>query len=219
VADDLIEHGEYRRPRLGVGVQSLSQADVEVYKLPSNKGAEVIQVDAGGPGKNAGLELGDVIVTLDNKPIEDSNQLIEMLAVYQPNQEVDLEVYRDGRKRSVHATLGVFETGRRVSRVASAPREESVGKLGFAAANITNRLAQRFDLQTTDGVVITEVNPRSGAVVLAPGMVIEKVNGTKISNLDDLEEVTRQARDGAAVSLVVRIPDGTQRIVNYRPSG
>jgi len=219
VADDLIEHGEYRRPRLGVGVQSLSQADVEVYKLPSNKGAEVIQVEAGGPGEKAGLELGDVIVTLDTKRVEDSNQLIEMLAVYQPGQKIDLEIYREGRKRSVEATLGVFDSGRRVDRVASAPREEGVGKLGFAATNITDRIAQRFGLETTNGVVVTEVNPRSGAApYLSPGIVIERVNGARINNVEDLEAASNSVREGAAVSIVVRYPDGTQRIVNYRPS-
>jgi serine protease Do len=219
VADDLIEHGEYRRPRLGVAVQTLSPADVEVYRLPSNKGAEVIQVDAGGPGEKAGLHLGDVIVSLDSKPVEDSNQLIEMLAVYQPGQEIDLELYRDGRKRSIGATLDVFETGRRAERVVSAPREEGMSKLGFAAANLTERLAERFNLQSPEGVVVTDVNPRSGAApYLQAGVVIERVNGTPIKTIDDLEKVSRDAREGAAVSIVVRLPDGTQRIANYRPS-
>ncbi|MGH7502761.1 MAG: trypsin-like peptidase domain-containing protein [Longimicrobiales bacterium] len=219
VADDLIEYGEYRRPRLGVGVQSLSPADVEIYKVPTNKGAEVIQVDPSGPGEAAGLELGDVIVTLDSKPIEDSNQLIEMLAVYQPGQQVELEVYRDGSKRTIDAKLGVFETGRRPDRVAEAPRDDGVGKLGFAAANITDRLAEQFKLQTTDGVVITDVNPRSGAApYLQPGVIVERVNGTPVRTVDDLQKTAEGLREGAAVSMVVRFPDGTQRIVNYRPS-
>jgi hypothetical protein len=50
-------------------------------------------------------------------------------------------------------------------------------------------------------------------------MEIETVHGTTLSTLDAPDEVTRPARAGPAVSLVVRIPHGTQRIVNYRPSG
>jgi hypothetical protein len=48
--------------------------------------------------------------------------------------------------------------------------------------------------------------------------VIERVNGARINNVEDLEAASNSVREGAAVSMVVRLPDGTQRIANYRPS-
>jgi serine protease Do len=218
VAEDLMKYGEFRRPRLGVGVQDLDQADVEVYKLQSAKGAEVIQVDPGSAAGRAGIELGDVIVRLDGTQIEDGGHLTELLARYEPGQTVTLDVLRYGRPMKFQAKLGAFESPVRAERTASAPRERGMSRLGFRAQELTAQLAAQYQIQEARGVVITEVDPSSGAPGIE-GFVIEKLNGQEIRTLADLDRAANRVQAGAAVSLVVRAPNGTQRIVNYRVTG
>src|SRR5690606_6824878 len=88
VANDLIEHGVVRRPRLGVLVEEINATDAEVYGLDEVAGAEVKQVQEGTPAAKAGLKVGDVIVGLDGVPIRTATQLISSLAQREPGEKV-----------------------------------------------------------------------------------------------------------------------------------
>ena len=217
VAGDLIRYGESRRPRLGVGVQDLSAADIEVYKLTSAEGAEITQLTPGTPAEKAGLQLGDVVVALDGKPIANGGDLTESLALYQPGQTVTLDVIRYGKRMTFKAELEMFEPVVRGSRVATAERERGMGRLGFSAAEVTPQAVRQFELSTQSGVVITGVDPAGPAArSLGPGLIIERLNGQRIQSLADLEKAADGVKAGAAVSLVVRGNNDTQYIVNYR---
>src|SRR5690606_30627931 len=80
VAEDLIEHGAVRRPKLGAQIADVDPADAEVYGLDRPTGVEVVRVEPGGPGARAGLRLGDVIVGVEGQEVESTSQLMELLA-------------------------------------------------------------------------------------------------------------------------------------------
>ena len=98
VADDLIRYGAVHRPRLGVAIDDVHPADVEVYRLPSANGA-VVKTDPEGPAKEAGVRLGDVIVAVNGGPIEDTSDLMESIALLQPGDRVTLDLIRYGKVR------------------------------------------------------------------------------------------------------------------------
>ncbi|MCI0434074.1 MAG: trypsin-like peptidase domain-containing protein [Gemmatimonadetes bacterium] len=217
VVGDLIQYGESRRPRLGVGVSDLSAADVEVYKLDSSLGAEITQLTPGTAAARAGLQLGDVVVALDGKPMRDSGQLTETLALYRPGQQVTLDVIRYGKKMTFKAELEMFEPAVRGNRPTAVSRERGMNRLGFAAADITTQHVQQFELPAREGVVITAVDPGGPAArILGPGLIIDRLNGQRIGNLADLEKAAEDVKPGSAVSIVVRTPNNTQSIINYR---
>ncbi len=217
VAGDLIRYGESRRPRLGVGVADLSAADVEIYKLDSAEGAEITQLTPGTAADKAGLQLGDVVVALDGKPVRDSGALTEALSLYQPGQTVTLDIVRYGKKMQIKAELEMFEPAVRGNRVATATRDRGMGRLGFSAADVTPQAVRQFELPAQTGVVITAVDPAGPAArSLAPGWLIERVNGQRIQSLADLDKAAESVRPGSAVSVVVRRQDNTQVIINYR---
>jgi len=76
-------------------------------------------------------------------------------------------------------------------------------------------------LKDRSGVAVLRVTDRSPAARagVAPGMVIERVNGRDVESLRDLENAARGIAPGQAVSLVVRLPDGNRTIINYRVRG
>lgn len=220
VANDLIEHGVVRRPRLGVLVEEISATDAEVYGLEEVAGAEVKQVQEGTPAAKAGLKVGDVIVGLDGVPIRTATQLISSLAQREPGEKVRIEVIRDRKRQTFTVELGQFETeGRSESRrVARAGVDEL---LGFRAAPLTRDLARRLDLDVDageKGIVIAEVAPYSPAYQagLRPGMFVVRLNGKEIRSADDVESIGRNLKPGDVVSVVVRIPGEGEMIFNYR---
>lgn len=221
VADDLIQHGEVRRPKLGVGINDVTPADAEVYRLSRPVGAAVSRVEPGSPAEKAGVQLGDVIVGVDGKKVDSSGELMEILARSDPSKTVTLDVIRYGEAKKIPVKLGAFEPAVKAASRESREREGGLARLGFTAAELTPQMARRLNTKATRGVAVVRVDEAGPAarVGVAPGMLIEKVNGRAIEKLSDLEAAADKVRAGQAVSLVVRLPDGTQTIINYRVRG
>src|SRR6185312_9051634 len=110
VMDQLIKNGTVRRAKLGVRIQALTPDMVSAMNLPSSNGAVVSSVDAGSPAAHAGLKQGDVITKYNNKPVADNNQLRNEVAGTTPGTSVPLEVLRDGKTETLHATLGELDS-------------------------------------------------------------------------------------------------------------
>ena len=113
VVPQLIKHGKVVRPRLGVQLAS----DEVAHQLGIKKGALVLKVVPNSAAAKAGLrgtgrneegriELGDVIVAVDGKAIESSEDLYTTLQQYQPGNTVTLTLLRNGKRQEVKTTLG-----------------------------------------------------------------------------------------------------------------
>jgi len=218
VANDLITHGEVRRPRLGITVGSVNEADRDVLKLSNLEGAKVSQIQENTPAAKAGLELGDVIVAVNSDRIRNAGELTALLAEkYEPGDKVTLEVMRFGRKLNATVELGAFDPVVRRDRVAARPTERGVARLGFSAAELTPRLARDVGLNDdAKGVVVTEIDPAGSARgILQEGMVLDQVNGRPIRTLADLERAAATVKPGDAVSVIARV-DGARTMLNYR---
>jgi serine protease Do len=218
VANDLITHGEVRRPRLGITVGSVTEADRDVLKLSNLEGAKVSQIQENTPASRAGLELGDVVVAVNSQRIRTAGELTALLAEkYEPGDKVTLEVMRYGRKLNVDVELGAFDPVVRRDRVAEPPAERGVARLGFSAAELTPRLARQLELDDqAQGVVVTEIDPAGSARgFLQEGMILDQVNGRPIRTLADLERVAAAVKPGDAVSVIARV-DGARTMLNYR---
>jgi S1-C subfamily serine protease len=119
--DKLREDGEARYAYLGVSSVELYPQLVDRFELNVDKGAWVQDVNPGGPAEEAGLRGGgsevnfqarafrpggDVITKVGGKPVEDSAQLAELIASYEPGEEVPVEVHRDGETQEIKVKLG-----------------------------------------------------------------------------------------------------------------
>lgn len=218
VADDLIRYGTVNRPRLGVQINDVSPADIEVFGLPSAAGAVVRGVQD-GPARDAGIELGDVIVSVDGQPIRDSGELMERVALRQPGERVTLDVVRYGEHRSLNVTLGAFENAVEVKTPQDEPTSDSVAQLGFSATELTPALANQLRIDESGGLVITDVAPGGPAPAALRGLRIEQLNGRQINDLNDLREAASSLGAGSVVSVIGRTPDGERTIINYRLRG
>jgi serine protease Do len=216
VADDLIRYGAVRRPRLAVEIRDVEPADVEVFGLRSADGS-VVAVVQEGPAKSAGVRMGDVVVAVDGRPIRDTGDLMERIALRQPGDRVALDVIRYGETLRLAVTLGAFDSAPATPAAASAPARDPVGRLGFAAAEIDPALASRLGLRPdARGVIITRVEPAGPAPRSLEGLRVDRVNGREIQTAEDLAGAASGLRPGDVVSIVGTRPTGEETIVNYR---
>ncbi|MEX1183907.1 MAG: trypsin-like peptidase domain-containing protein [Gemmatimonadota bacterium] len=219
-ANDIIMHGAVHRPRLGVQIQDVNAADAEVYSLPSVSGVEVVSVTPGTPADRAGLELGDVIVSLDDTPVNTVAELQARVARFQPGDAIAVDFIRYGVPREATVTLGEFETA-----LASERRSEdhvrTANPLGFNITQLPPQMASRVSLRGDDIPVVAEVDPLGPAssAGLRRGHVIRQFNGRDIRTTRDLERAASGIRSGDVVSLVVldvAAEEPAPVIFNYR---
>ncbi|MGF1473880.1 MAG: S1C family serine protease [Rubrobacteraceae bacterium] len=106
VADQLIETGGVSTAYLGVGLADLSQQDAEQFDLPVDSGAGVTNVEPGSAAADAGIRTEDIIIAIDDTPIEDSGDLLAALRDYQPGDTAQLTVvHRNGEEETFDVTL------------------------------------------------------------------------------------------------------------------
>ncbi|MGH9333996.1 MAG: Do family serine endopeptidase, partial [Vicinamibacteria bacterium] len=184
----LVEQGEVRRGWLGVSVQNLTRELAESFGIPDQKGAlvsGVVSEDA--PAARAGLKPGDVIVELEEHPIQSAIDLTRAIAAVSPGSTVRIEYLRDGGRTST-----TVELARRDEPV-SAPDLEVTGpggerSLGIQGRGLTPQLRAELGIETDAGVVIESVIPESAAADagLEPGDVIVQADRRAVTSPEEL---------------------------------
>jgi serine protease Do len=215
VADDLIRYGTVHRPKLGVQIQDVTPADIDAFSLPDANGA-VVRVLQDGPARDGGVRAGDVIVGVDGVGVRDTGDLMERIALRQPDDRVVLDVIRYGEPRKVTVTLGAFESTPQPTRAAAAPARDQVAQLGFSAAELTPDLARQMEIDGSGGIVITGVDRDGPAPPTLARVRVQRINGQEIRSVDDLREVASRLESGSTVSVVGITPAGEDAIINYR---
>ncbi len=106
VLNDLIKEGKVRRGWLGVEIQDVTPTVAEHLGLPNLEGVLIRNVLSGGPAERAGLQQGDVILSIDGKKVKDSDELLEQLRLIGPDKRVEVTVWRDRKSTKVTVALG-----------------------------------------------------------------------------------------------------------------
>lgn len=102
--ESIIRSGSVRRAYLGIATADAS-IPVDLGPL-TGRGIPVLMVVEGSPAHAAGLRPGDVLVSLGGEPLTTGNDLLPILARRQPGEQIQIEIYRNGRQASFTATLG-----------------------------------------------------------------------------------------------------------------
>jgi len=110
ISERIIAQGYFARPYLGISYQSISPSIARRYNLPAQWGAYVTDVDSGSPAAHAGLQRGDIIVSIGDQSIDEQNSYINVLFDYQSGDQVTLKALRNGQEMTFDVTLGEAST-------------------------------------------------------------------------------------------------------------
>ncbi|MCX5590373.1 S1C family serine protease [Alcaligenes endophyticus] len=106
VLHELVSTGVVSRGWLGIEPQDLSPDLVQAFGLPSAQGAIVARVLRQSPAAGAGLQVGDIVQTLDGQTVDDSIGLLTQIAALKAGSRTSLQVWRDGKSRTIKVTVG-----------------------------------------------------------------------------------------------------------------
>ncbi len=173
----IVEYGEVRRGLLGVTIDTIDEESATVLGAEVDRGALVTNVEPGSAAEQAGLQVDDIIVRVDERNINDSRALATAIGLKGSGEEVEIEFIRGGDRRTVTATLGE----RSLRQMAGADIHPGLSGSRFATETTTG----------TGGVEVADVEPGSPAAQrgLRPGDVIIAVNRVGVGNLEQLQEV------------------------------
>ena len=212
ISEQLRSQGFATRGWLGVTIQDVDQALAESFGLDRPEGALVAAVTKGSPADKAGVETGDIVVSLDDRAVAYSNSLPPLVGAVVPGTEVELGVLRDGERRTLAVTIEPLDEERRTASLDAEAAEEKAGRLGVAVAALTDE--QREEMGVEDGVMVSEVIPGSPAdeAGIVTGDVIVSLDRKTIDGVETLSELVREAPADESVPILVQ-RDGTPRFL------
>ncbi len=204
VMEQLITRGKVVRGFFGVMPADVTPEDAQRLKV--KQGALITSVTEGSPAAQAGIQVEDVVVEYNGKPVKGELDFRDMVARTEPGTVVPVKVVRNGREITLRVKVGeappVDEQGRQREQP-----QESGRKLGISIERLTPELAERYKLpRSTQGVVMTEVVPGSAAddAGLAVGDVILQVDGQRVTTVDEVHRIVSGHKSGDSVIFIVR---------------
>ncbi|ABD87400.1 Do family serine endopeptidase [Rhodopseudomonas palustris] len=211
VVAQLKDKGSVSRGWIGVQIQPVTQEIADSLGLKKADGALVAEPQADGPAAKAGIQSGDVITAVNDTPVKDARELARTIGGFAPGNSVKLNVIHKGQDKVVNLTLGqlpnTIEAKADVDRGdhGDAKRGSDIPRLGLTLAP-----AGTVAGAGKDGVVVTEVDPKSAAAErgFKEGDVILEVAGKSVASPTEVREALASAKTENKNSVLIRVRSG-----------
>jgi serine protease Do len=183
------EYGRVRRGFIGINAQTINAPIAEALGLTETQGVIVSDVLPMSPADQAGIEIGDIILSVDGKPMENARQLTVNLYQRRQGDKVAIELMRGNEV--YETTSDVLERDEAPARFSKLidPKNSFVAQLGILGVDINDDVLEEIPfLRAMDGVLVA-ARPAGipAGFEFQPGDVIHSVNGKAVKNLADLK--------------------------------
>ena len=225
VASDIIKYGKFRRGFLGVQIRPVDAVYAKAAGLDKTKGVAVESVTKDAAADKAGVEYGDIILSVDGKDVNSTQELQTTIASKHPGSIVILNIWRDKKAIEKKVTLGSRdEEGETVADKGKGDNSESgsegavektidVKELGITVKSLDANIKKRYDIEK--GILVSDMDEMSPAAErgLRKGDIVTDIGDQKISTPEQFEKSIKKLKPGDAVMLRVKGEDKKMRFV------
>jgi serine protease Do len=213
VVAQLKDKGSVSRGWIGVQIQPVTPEIADSLGLKKPEGALVAEPQSNGPAAKAGIESGDVITQVNGENVKDARELARTIGGIAPGSSVKLNVLHKGQEKTINLTLGILPNAVEAKAdidkddKGGASRGTDVPKLGLTVAP-ANSVAGAGK----EGVVVTEVDPKSAAAErgFKEGDVILEVAGKTVTSANDVRDAITSAKSDNKNVVLMRVKSGGQ---------
>lgn len=205
VISQLKKHGEVKRGWIGIKIQPNTPEIADSLGISANQGVVVSGITEQGPAQKAGLQAGDIVLSFNRQPIDNTKNLSRLIAETKIGTPAPIEIWRSGQKQTLTVPIELMpeetplSTAKETaSDAAETPDNgESLNIIGFTVKEISPELAERYKLApSTSGVVVTDILPNSDASRkgIKIGDIIVKIDKRNIIGESAFHEYVNDAR-------------------------
>ncbi len=195
IMQQLIEFGDVRRGTLGIGAQDITPYLQTSFNLKSTNGAAVTLVKIESPASKAGMEIGDIITSINGTEIKNANDVVNTIGALRVNSKINIDLLRLNKPLTLHATLTDPKELKTVNQ-ASDPFFYGVALKNFSLLSPIHG--------SIKGVLVISVEPDTHAwqADLRAGDVIYSVNQQKVASIDELKKTITDAKDSILLNVL-----------------
>ncbi len=206
VTEQLRSSGKVTRGRIGVTIQELTRELADSFGLKKPQGALISSVEKNGPADKAGIEVSDVIVTFDGKPVNASHDLPRLVAAVKPGKKVSVELWRKGESKHISVEVAEIAEDGKLSRGIEKSADdvaEMVTRLGISVSELSKE--QLKELQISGGLLVEEVKGQAArSAGLQRGDVLLSIGTISIRSMKQFNDIIKQVARGRNIALLVR---------------
>jgi len=199
VMNDLKEFGAVQRALLGITIRDVNAEDAEELELDEVTGVFVNGVNGNSAAEEAGIEEGDVIISIEGKNVKNVSELQESVAVKRPGDKIKVTYVRKGKKKSTMATLKNMAGDIGIVRV------EGTAIEGATCTEIGDELKDEMNIN--GGIQLSDI--KSGKwkdAGIKNGFIITSIDKRKVSSINDLMSALANREGGTLIGGIY--PDG-----------
>lgn len=180
IVADMVEYGDVQRAYLGLDIIDIDAHIAEKLEIDEIEGVYVAGIWENGAGQKAGVETGDIILSINDFKINSNSELLEIISRYRPGEKLDLDIKRSGKIRKVKLELQnkYGDTG--------IVKSESIESLGAKFELVSDY--DKLRLRIKSGIQVTDVfEGKFASNRIQKGYIIVRVNNTYINSVSELE--------------------------------
>jgi len=208
---------DHRVARGSIGIEFNAQPSPAIQRVYGvGTGVTISNVVAGSPAEQAGLKVGDTIISVDGKEVKSGDELVAEIASRKPGSKAKIGYVRNSKKDEATVTVAdrskLFASRLGDEEQSDAEETPKESKLGATVRAVTPELADRLDIPAGKGVAVQEVKPGSFAddIGLNRGDIVLEINKVPVNSPDDFTKVEGGLKSGQDVVFLVR-PRGAGR--------
>jgi Do/DeqQ family serine protease len=201
IISDLILYGEVIQAWLGILVQDLDAELAAYMNVPGKKGVVIKSVETGSPAREAGLNNGDIILSIANKTIDSAGEYWATVKTVAAGDIVSAQIWKDKKTQQVSIKTRVYPM--------ELADDLAYRLLGIKIESVTPKTRKKFRLQTSKGVVISEINSSSylSRIGARPGDVIRQIDDYRVADSQDFKKAIIKFRQKNSIVLLLQRGD------------
>ncbi len=215
VVSQLMNGGKVIRGWLGVGIQPMTPELAAKFGAKELGGALlsgvlVNEVFEGDPAYKGGILPGDIILKVDDEPVDTTNRLARVIAGFAPGAKVKIDLMRNGKQQQITMALG--EKKDLATQASISKQNVPKPFFGLIVSDLTQEMIEKFKLKEeksgivpSAGVVVSSVESGSPAETegLKEGDLIKEMEGEAVANVESFKKITKKAEKAETVLLRV----------------
>lgn len=200
VATQIKATGKVSRGWLGVSIQEVSSDLAESFGLDRPHGALISEVQEDSPAARAGLQVSDVVLKFDGKPIENSGDLPRIVGNTKPGTTVSVQVWRKGAYKTLNVVAGEMPSDDKVA--IGSGEQKSYSRGGLVLSELTAE--QRKELKLGSGLLVQEATGDALRAGIREGDLILAVNNTEVRTVEQFRKLIGAVAVGKSAAVLVR---------------